>query len=553
MQTKCLLQLQLLLLGIQWLLASPIYDSNERLNLSASCPSASCSLWGLQSNYQRPLRYSAGQVSQLEELLLGNCQMRALPLELLRLAPNLRILIIQNCSVYHLYKEDFQATPQLTQLILPRNHISRLREQQFVALQQLEVLQLDHNGILVLQAEAFKGLSKLKLLGLQGNGIIQLVAGAFEPLPNLLNLDLSDNEISQINPETFSKNSKLQTLLLNGNQLKQFEPSCLAPRSNLRLLDLSNCRQLEQLHLHGAQRLMLEGSAVSRLIIDGGVINLQAGRNAMTQLHIGDKSAVIELDLHQNQLNVNATAELLDGMWNLQRLDLSKNNIDSLSSVGGNSSTLSLLLPSLTDLNLAHNQLLSLPPDSSLLPGHLLQLDISYNHLLSVSADNFAALPSLQSLHMESNRLHEFDYELFHRQHPRLQELGICDNELGYTLMHNMLIYMSDRGIHLPVNCLRRPVHSMDTKSMSDEPVNAAQTCTPTGVGGIHPYWTTRDVLAMVTLLVVFCILIMQLYNILKEEGWLGRMQQWLMGRQPDVVTGANARARRLNEEDSEV
>ncbi|XP_030573598.1 insulin-like growth factor-binding protein complex acid labile subunit [Drosophila novamexicana] len=538
----------LLLLGAQCLLSAPVYDENERLNLSASCPDTVCHLWELQSDYQRPLRYAGGQVPQLQQLLLGNSRMRVLPVELLRQAPNLRSLLVQNCSVYHVNKEDFQATPQLRELLLQRNHIARLKEQQFGTLQQLQVLQLDHNIIQVVHANAFEGLAQLQLLGLQGNGITQLMEGAFGALTNLRHLDLSDNEIRQINGQTFAGNGKLQTLLLSGNQLAQFEPNSLAALSQLRLLDLSNCGQLEELHLLGAQRLLLEGSGVRRLIIDGGVINLQAGKNTLTQLSIGDKSAVIELDLHGNQLSGNATWSLLQGMWNLQRLDLAKNQIESLSSAD----SLSLLLPSLTHLNLAHNQLRSLPPDTALLPTHLLQLDISYNHMLAVSAQNFAALPRLQRLHMEGNRLHQFDHEIFHRQHPHLQELGICDTEGSYSFMHKMLLYLSDRGVHLPVHCLHKPDSNMDARATLDELAqpDAAQAQTRAGVTGIHPYWTTRDVLAFLTLLVVFIILLMQLYRILEEEGWLRRMQHWIMGRQPAVPNGT--RPGRLDEQDSQ-
>lgn len=538
----------LLLLGIQCLLAAPIYDDNKSLNLSASCPESFCSLWGLQSDYRQPLRYSKGQAVQLQTLLLGNWQMRTLPLELFRLTPNLHSLQVLNCSTYHVSKEHFEVLPQLRELMLQRNKISRLTGQQFASLQQLQVLQLDHNIIQIVPSLAFEGLTQLQLLGLQGNGITELMAGAFTALANLIHLDLSDNEISHMDAKTFEKNSKLQTLLLKGNSLAEFEPNSLAALSRLRLLDLSDCElhELSELHLLGAQTLRLEGSGVQRLIIDGGVINLLAGNNALTQLSIGDKSAVIELDLHANQLSSNATSTLLQGMWNLQRLDLAKNNIEALSS-GSNSSA--LLLPSLSQLNLAHNQLRRLPPDAALWPTHLLQLDISFNHLLTVTAESFAALPRLQRLHIEGNRLQEFDYELFHRQHPHLQELSICDTELSFVLMRRIMIYLSDRGVHLPIRCLHRTDGNMETKEPAAS--DAALVQTRAGTTGIHPYWTTRDILAFLTLLAVFIILLMQLYRILDEEGCLRRMHLWFMGRQPAVADGT--RTRRLNEEDSEV
>ncbi|XP_017953502.1 insulin-like growth factor-binding protein complex acid labile subunit isoform X2 [Drosophila navojoa] len=553
MHRLCLVLL-LLLLNIQCLLAAPVYDENKRLNLSASCPDSSCRLWGLQSDYQQALHYSGGQVLPLQALLLGNCLMRALPLELFRLTPNLHSLQVLNCSTYHVSREHFQALPQLRQLMLQRNKIARLSGQLFGSLRQLQVLQLDQNIIQLVPAQAFEGLTQLQVLGLQGNGISELMAGAFAPLANLVHLDLSDNEITHMDAKTFERNSKLQTLLLRGNSLAEFEPNSLAALPGLRLLDLSECElhELPELRLLGAQTLRLEGSGVQRLIIDGGVINLLAGNNALTQLSIGDKSAVIELDLHANQLSGNVTSALLLGMWNLQRLDLAKNNIDALTS---GSSSSALLLPSLTQLNLAHNQLRSLPPDAALWPPQLTQLDISFNHLLTVTAEGLATLPRLQRLHMEGTRLQEFDHELFHRQHQHLQELGICDTELSFPRMHRVMIYLSDRGVHLPLRCLQRPesgnidaraVPPTELAALDAVPVQARA-----GVTGIHPYWTTRDILALLTLMTVFIILLIQLYHILDEEGCLRRMRLWLTGRQPARVNGT--RSRRLNEQDSEV
>ncbi|XP_034485781.1 leucine-rich repeat-containing G-protein coupled receptor 4-like [Drosophila innubila] len=541
MHKQCLLLL--LLLGVISLQGLPVYDDNDRLNLSASCPDATCSLWQLESDFQQPLRYSGSPVLQLQELLLGDCQMRAMPVELLRLAPNLRVLLLQNSSIFHVNKDDFQAIPQLRQLQLQRNHITRLKDQQFVALRQLELLQLGHNMLQVVHAQAFAGLSQLRLLGLQGNGITELADDAFASLPNLIHLDLSDNEIRQINAKIFAKNDKLQTLLLNGNKFAQFEPQSLKGLTNLRLLELSNC-QLEELQLHSAQQLQIESSGLQRLIIDGGVIKIQAGNNALTQLQIGDKSAVIELDLHENLLDGNASSTLLNGMWNLQRLDLSKNNLDSLCFSGGNFSSLSLLLPSLTHLNLAHNQLHNLPPESPLFPSRLIDLDISYNHLISVETENFASLPNLRRLYLEDIRLTKLNYQLFHRQHPNLQVLGACDSD--YSFMHKLSIFLTDRGVHLPVPCLHKPSSKFVPHL---QPETEAQPQTLAGVGSIHPYWTTRDILAFTTLVVVFIILLMQMYRILEEEGWVRRMQQWLRGRH-SMTNGP--RTRRLNEEDSE-
>ncbi|KAH8312397.1 hypothetical protein KR044_010534 [Drosophila immigrans] len=538
------LLLLLLLLGAQSVLGELVYDDNNGLNVSARCPNSTCSLWQLASTFVQPLSSTDHKALQLEQLLVGDSHLRALPVQLLRQTPNLRVLIMLNCSLYHVNKDDFQPVAQLKQLQLQYNHISQLKNQQFALLQQLEVLQLGHNIILVVHGQAFTGLAQLRLLGLQSNGITELSNDAFDSLPKLQHLDLSDNEIQHIHARLFALTNNLQTLLLKGNKFVEFEPNSLMPLRNLRLLDLSNC-QLEELQLQSVQRVRIVDSRLQRLIIHGGVIYLNASYNVLTQLHIGDKSAVIQLDLRWNKLDGNATSTLLDGMWNLERLDVSKNDIDSLSAVGNNS--LRLLLPSLTELNLAHNRMSQLP---SMLPNGLTTLDVSYNPLIFVTAAPFAPLPNLQTLHLQDVRLTDFDYKLFHQQHRQLVELGVCDSD--YRLMHKLTIYLRDRGVQLPVPCNQ---HKASSEEIATEPLLEPLTQTQwqslNGVGGIHPYWTIRDVLAFVTLVVVFIILLIQLYHILEEEGCVRRLRQRLRGRQP-MVNGLHS-SRRLNEEDSEV
>jgi len=76
----------------------------------------------------------------------------------------------------------------------------------------------------------------------------------------------------------------------------------------------------------------------------------------------------------------------------------------------------------------------------------------------------------------------------------------------------------------------------------------------PPGVTGIHPYWTLRDILAFVTLLVVMIILLMNLYHILEEEGCLRRFRHWRRSRTLGQNTSTTRNSgRRLDEQDSEV
>ncbi|XP_033149809.1 leucine-rich repeat transmembrane neuronal protein 3-like [Drosophila busckii] len=437
----------LLLLGVRSL---PVYSANKELNLSASCPRRSCSLWWMYEDRSEPLRYLGEPAVQLEELLFINCWIRSLPVELLRLTPNLRNLQVFNSSIYRMPTKDWSLLPKLQQLTFEHQRMVRLDKDHFKGLQQLELLQLGDNILVNVHMNAFAGLKHLKLLALPSNSIKEIFHQTFDELVELTHLDLSHNKLTSIGGEWFEHNSKLQTLLLNDNELES-EHLLLPALPQLRLLDISNCGDLTELQLNSAHTVIVERSNVQRLIIHGSVIKLQGGNNALTQLSIGDKSAVIELDLHNNLLDSNITSALLTDMWQLRHLDLSSNNIETLTI----NSSISLHLPSLRYLNLAHNKLRALPPALPMLPSGLLHLDISYNHLLQLQARNFAALPNLEHLNIAGNRLAKFDIREFYPQHAVvLKEMVVCGADVSAGVIIDMRIYFIDmEGGKLITNC----------------------------------------------------------------------------------------------------
>ncbi|XP_017124149.1 platelet glycoprotein V-like [Drosophila elegans] len=533
-----------------------VYDATGRLNLSASCPDSFCSL------SDRRVAYSASAALGLRELHLTNCSRQSITWLVLNLTPGLRTLVIRNCASYHISKESLRPVGNLTSLQMQRTSLGVLRDEVFTTVPRLEILELGQNIIHTVHIGAFKGLARLRLLGLQGNGIQEILPRTFDPLAELVHLDLSHNQLTHLPKDIFAKNGKIQTLLLNGNQLRTLLPDILSSLPNLHLLDLGHAGELEilTLDIHNIQSLILEGSGLTTLVINGALIKLQAGNNELSNLHVGNKSSVIELDLHGNLLNGNDTAGFLRGMWNLQRLDLSKNVIESLPIYGGYSEDPNaqelFLLPSLKYLNLANNRLVSLPPDSPIFSARLNYLDLSHNLLLSLDVEILRGLPVLEALFIEGNRLNTFDYQVFHQQHEDLKELGLHDNAWAPGLYRKMFVYLNDRGVHLQARSQNRPGMNssqvdIDWPPTGGQPV--AQKLDPPGVSGIHPYWTLKDILAFVTLLVVLLILLMNLYHILQEEGCLRRIRHW---RRSHIVgggtTSSRSSGRRLDEQDSE-
>jgi len=537
--------------------AVSVYDANGSLNISASCPDSFCIL------SDRLEAYSATPALGVRELHLTNCSRQSLTWRVLSLTPGLRTLVIRNCASYHISKESLRSVGNLTSLQMQRTSLGVLRDEIFATVPRLEILELGQNIIHTVHIGAFKGLSRLRLLGLQGNGIQEILTGTFAPLVELVHLDLSSNQLTSLPKDIFVKNTKLQTLLLNGNLIKTLLPEVLSSLPNLRLLDLGRAGALEilTLNLHSIEHIILEGSSLASLVINGGFMRLHAANNELSQLHVGNKSSVIEMDLHDNLLKGNDTASLLRGMWNLERLDLSKNIIEALPIHGGGSDDSDFqelfLLPSLKYLNLAHNRLVSLPPGSPILSSRLNVLDLAHNLILNLEVEALRGLPVLEGLFVEGNRLSNFDYQLFHQQHEDLKELGLHDNAWAPGLYRKMFVYLSDRGVHLmagiqksdPINSSAVDIDWPPTGGQVD-----AQKMDPPGVSGIHPYWTLRDILAFVTLVVVMLILLMNLYHILEEEGCLRRFRRW---RRSNVFGGGSSSTRssgrRLDEQDSEV
>ncbi|KAH8247000.1 hypothetical protein KR032_006475 [Drosophila birchii] len=532
--------------------AASVYDATGRLNLSASCPDAFCHV------NDQLVAYSSTPALQLRELHLTNCSRQAVSWLVLNLTPGLRTLVIRDCPSYHISKVSLRPVPNLTSLQMQRSSLGVLRDELFTTVPRLEILELGHNTIHTVHSAAFTGLAKLRFLGLQSNGIQEIPAKTFDPLSELWHLDLGGNQLTNLHEDIFAKNAKLQTLLLNDNHLTTLLPETVSSLPNLRVLDLGHAGELDNLMmvLRNILNLRLEDSKLSGLVISGSVIRLHVANNELDRIELSNKSLVVEMDLRGNLLDGNAIAGLLRGMWSLEKLDLSKNMIESLPMHGGGPnegphSEELFLLPSLKYLNLAYNRVVRLPPDSPILSSHIKFLDLSHNLMMTLEVERLTGLPNLESLFLEGNRLSSFDYQLFHQQHESLKELGLGlhENSWGPGVYHKMYTYLNDRGVHLQDNKPPAKSSQVDT----DWPPEA-QKLDRVGVSGIHPYWTLRDILAFVTLLVVLAILLMNLYNILEEEGCLRRFRRWRRSNVPGRdATATRTSARRLNEQDSEV
>ncbi|EPQ19244.1 Leucine-rich repeat transmembrane neuronal protein 1 [Myotis brandtii] len=200
-------------------------------------------------------------------------------------------------------------------LSLRYNSLSELRAGQFTGLMQLTWLYLDHNHICSVQGDAFQKLRRVKELTLSSNQITQLANTTFRPMPNLRSVDLSYNKLQALAPDLFHGLRKLTTLHMRSNAL-QFVPVRI----------FQDCRSLKFLDI-GYNQL----KSLAR--------NSFAGLFKLTELHLEHNDLVKVnfahfprlLSLHSLCLRRNKVAIVvssLDWVWNLEKMDLSGNEIE---------------------------------------------------------------------------------------------------------------------------------------------------------------------------------------------------------------------------------
>nr|XP_043893380.1 extracellular matrix protein 2 [Solea senegalensis] len=135
-----------------------------------------------------------------------------------------------------------------------------------------------------------------------------------------------------------------------------------------------------------------------------------------------------KLDLAENHLS-GFTAQSFSGLPNLDTLDLSKNQLyeESFSEQPLSS------LTSLKKLNLDGNQLTRIP---TLLPPSLAELNLNNNRLITLTEDSFKGLTNLLTLELQENILHEGSVSpLTFKPLKKLQRLQLDNNRFRYLPM----------------------------------------------------------------------------------------------------------------------
>lgn len=363
-------------------------------------------------------------------------------------------------------KDDFNNVPLLTQLDLNHNYISRIDDRAFARLIFLKRLNLNNNKLFKLREDLFKGLSNLTELLINKNHINIVASTTFKPLTSLTTLDFSQNKINHIIQvqSMLQHLPHLRKLSVKGNSLTTFHSQELTNRSlELSTLDLSQnpisvfritadvFPELTWLSFGGSQQKQMKWEVndktylrrLSTLDISGLQMAfddmktlLQTVNTSLRSLRMNEMkqnlTALINiscsiptmssLKLRHNKLT-SLTSDMFDRCVNVTELDLAQNLIHGIQDDAFRS------LHRLKVLNLAHNNLPSVPAATRILPV-LQELDLNTNKISNVGCDDFSSQIKLRQLSLFKNSISALRDCIF-KDLTRLEVLKLQTNHLS--------------------------------------------------------------------------------------------------------------------------
>lgn len=265
----------------------------------------------------------------------------------------------------------------------------------------INTLIMSNNRIRHIPSRAFADLENLQLLDLSSSGIISVADTAFDGLKALTNLKLNDNVLDNV-PRNMP--ATLNLLYLNGNRISSLPDDIF--------IDLTN---LQKLYLGGNVIVTLYQSSFS------GLINLKVLH--LVQNKIGNLpgrvfeplTRLLSLELHRNNIKyIPNQPSLFESLNALTYLNLADNALGTM--------PVSLFnkLSSLQQFHLENNNIgkvMALDREGQLLAGlyNLQILDLSNNQIDIVHDSSFRDLTKLRQLNLRQNRISGWGLHLFNK------------------------------------------------------------------------------------------------------------------------------------------
>ncbi|CAK6955778.1 prolargin [Scomber scombrus] len=253
-------------------------------------------------------------------------------------------------------------------------------------------LYLQNNYISEVTAESFVNASDVRWINLANNRIHRIDKEVFKKIPSLLYLYAHHNHLKEV-PSGLP--ASLEQLRLSRNRISKIPAGAFSKMGNLTLLDLYH-NQLSDNDL--GKNIFKDLSAL---------MQLNLANNVLKKMPAGIPSGLIQLFLDRNRID-DIPRDYFQGFSHLAFVRL---NYNQLSDKGVPKNVFNIT--TLLDLQLAHNQLASVPRFN----GHLEHLHLNHNSIESINgtllcpyslqaleSDN-SVVPRLRYLRLDGNHL----------------------------------------------------------------------------------------------------------------------------------------------------
>uniref|UniRef100_A0A146KNW1 Leucine-rich repeat-containing protein 15 n=1 Tax=Lygus hesperus TaxID=30085 RepID=A0A146KNW1_LYGHE len=293
----------------------------------------------------------------LRSLILANNQLIDLDVAT-TLGQNLKhldFLDLSNCNIIGPLSEGaFANATKLRTLYLTGNAMSATDlAVALFPLTKLQKLSLRNCTLTRLPPNTFEKFPNLKELDISHNPLNDAFTSLLNPLSNLIHLDMGFSNLGSISKSTFHKMKSLKTLILSGNPLQSLESGLFKNLTHLETLELKNCGlsrlngsvfhqssnypDLTELNLAGNPlEIPLKGSFLPRQLTRLKKLNLSdCGVSYIPANALHSFGNITELYLSNNKLRFRDQGEFefLNNLPDLEKLDMSYNNITSISPV----------------------------------------------------------------------------------------------------------------------------------------------------------------------------------------------------------------------------
>lgn len=370
--------------------------------------------------------------SVLLVLNLSHNKVRRLDSNTFRGMRSIRRLFLSDNQIADVGRGTFSSLTKVGTIDLARNLIRKIDYQMFHRLQFVEVIDVSDNQVTVIEKQAFKEIY-LASMNFSHNKISKIESGSFEQCSNMTLLDLSFNRITNIPRTTFDSLSYATVFDLSHNLLTNLSQVPLLNMTGLKILNVSynelaiiprnSFPKLYELHTVDLSHNNISDiwNSVFQTLFSLRFLNLS--HNAMDSIKgstFGALHTLLELNLGYNEIaDVNRGS--LSRLASVRTLTLQHNRVERL-----------FTLPmSLSHLDLAHNQVSSVPPRITWPSMNaLLSIDLSHNQLGdSLERGAFANLLTLQRVDLSHNNLTRPPWEALNDL-TTLQYIYMNNNEL---------------------------------------------------------------------------------------------------------------------------